>query len=179
MASIACPSCKRINMIPTDESAKFTCDQCDRLLERPAKISTEIPRLVPVASPDDDERQSYDDDPSRPSPPPSYRVSKVCPNCGGTTYKTRQPERTVAFMKDRICRECGTRYAPPTPMWAAIVFIVAGGILGAVGLVGLLGVLFGHAGGALASLVCGGVAVFAGCAAIYHGIRCLANPGKV
>jgi len=32
----------------------------------------------------------------------------------------------VAYAKDRICNECGTRYAPPTPRWAGWVFILIG-----------------------------------------------------
>lgn len=56
-------------------------------------------------------------------------VSKVCPSCGGTRYTTRRPKATVAFISDRVCIDCNTRYSPPTPTWAGIVFLLAGLLL--------------------------------------------------
>jgi len=42
-------------------------------------------------------------------------------------------ERLIAFTDDRQCNECGTRYIPPTPTWAAVGFIVVGCLLSGVG----------------------------------------------
>ena len=53
-------------------------------------------------------------------------VSKVCPSCGGAAYRSVKPAALVAFTNDRVCLECQTRYAPPTPTWAAVVFLVLG-----------------------------------------------------
>jgi hypothetical protein len=53
-------------------------------------------------------------------------ISKKCPKCQGIDFKRVRPERYLAFTDDRVCKSCGTKYAPPTPLWAAVVFIVAG-----------------------------------------------------
>ena len=45
-----------------------------------------------------------------------YPISATCPQCGGTEYTCRKPERLVAFVSDRVCRACNTRYTPPTPV---------------------------------------------------------------
>lgn len=59
-----------------------------------------------------------------------YPIAKICPKCGGTTYDKKAPGGFMpAFTMDRVCKNCGTRYTPPTPAWAAIVFIVIGAIL--------------------------------------------------
>jgi hypothetical protein len=55
-----------------------------------------------------------------------YPVSVHCPSCKAKDYKTVKPETRVAFLPDRVCTACGTRYTPPTPAWAAIFFIVFG-----------------------------------------------------
>src|SRR5437868_1346458 len=54
-------------------------------------------------------------------PKGEYPVSQVCPECGGTEFKTVQPDRWIAFSRDRVCKSCGTRYIPPTPWWAGLV----------------------------------------------------------
>jgi hypothetical protein len=56
----------------------------------------------------------------------AYPVSRVCPACGSGEYKTVQPKTMVAFTRDRVCRACSTRYTPPTPMWARVLFGVCG-----------------------------------------------------
>lgn len=53
-------------------------------------------------------------------------ISKVCPKCGRNEYEKVQPEVRVAFAADRICNWCSTRYAPPTPIWARVIFAVIG-----------------------------------------------------
>jgi hypothetical protein len=54
-----------------------------------------------------------------------YPESKKCPRCHGTDFKRVKPEG-IAFTDDRVCKNCGTRYTPPTPLWAAVLFIVIG-----------------------------------------------------
>ena len=62
-----------------------------------------------------------------------YPVSKCCPQCGSTEYSRQKTEATIAFASDRVCKSCQTRYTPPTPVWAAIVFIGIGFLLILVG----------------------------------------------
>jgi hypothetical protein len=62
-------------------------------------------------------------------PPPKrsrYPVSPACPSCGAGGYKGIEPETPIAFMRDRVCKACGTRYTPPTPFWAGYLFILLG-----------------------------------------------------
>ena len=58
-----------------------------------------------------------------------YPVSRECPKCHGIEFKRARPEGRVAFTDDRVCNSCGTRYTPPTPLWAAVLFIVIGAII--------------------------------------------------
>jgi hypothetical protein len=60
-----------------------------------------------------------------------HPVSQVCPQCGSAEYTTVKPQAMIAFASDRVCRSCSTRYTPPTPIWARILFGLIG--LGAVG----------------------------------------------
>jgi hypothetical protein len=55
-----------------------------------------------------------------------YPISRICPACGGSAFRRVQPETRLAFVSDRICEDCGTRYTPLTPGWAALLFILAG-----------------------------------------------------
>jgi predicted nucleic-acid-binding Zn-ribbon protein len=52
----------------------------------------------------------------------AYPVSPACPKCGAGDYESVKPEAMVAFVSDRVCRACSTRYTPPTPAWARLVF---------------------------------------------------------
>ena len=69
-------------------------------------------------------------------------TSKGCPNCGSRRFKFAPAEasadgKTGLFeMRDRICRDCGTRYKPPMPAW--LPYLIA-----------LMGVLFAFMGVAL------------------------------
>ena len=36
------------------------------------------------------------------------------------------------FAPDRLCVQCRTDYSPPTPLWAALTFLILGGALAAV-----------------------------------------------
>src|SRR5262245_21645232 len=60
-------------------------------------------------------------------------VSEACPACGGTQYRRVRPTTWVAFASDRVCSACNTRYTPPTPVWAGVLFIVAGLLLAGFG----------------------------------------------
>jgi hypothetical protein len=71
--------------------------------------------------------------------PAPYPVSEVCPNCRSNQYTRQRPEKWVTFAWDRVCNECGTRYTPPTPMWAAILFLVVGFLLAGFGVVEVIG----------------------------------------
>jgi hypothetical protein len=51
-----------------------------------------------------------------------YPVSRTCPKCGSKEYKSVQPKTMVAFTWDRVCLGCSTRYTPPTPVWARVIF---------------------------------------------------------
>src|SRR5262249_52993356 len=69
--------------------------------------------------------------PGRNAPPRSaYPIGLTCPRCGAAAYRRVQAETWLSFTDDRVCRPCGTRYTPPTPAWARVVFAVLGvGIL--------------------------------------------------
>jgi hypothetical protein len=67
----------------------------------------------------------------------TYRVSGVCPTCGSGEYKTVQPNTMVAYTWDRVCRVCSTRYTPPTPIWAKVIFGIGGVGFIAISLLGL------------------------------------------
>ena len=62
----------------------------------------------------------------------AFPISTVCPRCGCAAYSTCRPAGFLAFrglftfVQDRVCKSCNARYTPPTPTWAAILFIVAG-----------------------------------------------------
>ena len=51
--------------------------------------------------------------------------STTCPNCGLAKYRNVAPE-SAHFVYDRICKDCDTRYTPPTPNWMAAIGISAG-----------------------------------------------------
>jgi hypothetical protein len=101
-----------------------------------------------------------------------YPISATCPQCGGAEYTCRKPRRLVAFVSDRVCQACNTRYTPPTPVWAAILFLLAGFTLPFLGLV--LTSLLVHPF-SIAGLVCEGVIAALGVAAFVGGIRELVN----
>jgi hypothetical protein len=106
-----------------------------------------------------------------------YPVSRVCPECGETGYKGVRPERLVAFTWDHVCKSCGTRYTPPTPTWASVVFILAGLFLGAFGGRAILQLAGGNLL-AIPEVACEGFLGLLGVLAIIQGIRSLSNPGR-
>jgi hypothetical protein len=101
-----------------------------------------------------------------------YPISVTCPQCGGTEYTRRKPKRLVAFVSDRVCRACNTRYTPPTPAWAGVLFLLAGLTLPLLGFV--LTSLLVHPF-SIAGLICEGLIAALGVAAFVGGIRELLN----
>jgi hypothetical protein len=55
-----------------------------------------------------------------------YPIAGHCPQCGSASFTRVRVKQGLAFTDDRKCKECGTRYTPPTPIWAAVVFTVLG-----------------------------------------------------
>jgi RNA polymerase subunit RPABC4/transcription elongation factor Spt4 len=98
-------------------------------------------------------------------------ISKACPNCGNSEFSRQKSKRFVAFAPDRICAQCETRYTPPTPVWAGLLFIFAAIALPVLGFV-LITVVLGHPFSVL-GLVCEGVFVFFAIVAFFGGIRSL------
>ncbi len=108
-----------------------------------------------------------------------FPVSQVCPACGHTEYRQTRPQRLIAFSWDRICSACQTRYTPPTPIWAAILFILVGLPMVGVGTTSvILRVLNGNLAGTSA-MACEGFGAVLGVLAIIQGVRALLYPGKV
>jgi hypothetical protein len=107
-----------------------------------------------------------------------YLVSKVCPRCGSNDYKRRRPKTFMAFAFDRICNSCGTRYAPPTPLWGAVLFILTGVVvLGVVGYGLVDWLILGHETGKTVALFFGIISPL-GIVAIVFGIWSLTRLGK-
>jgi hypothetical protein len=102
----------------------------------------------------------------------TYPISAMCPRCGGTEYARRKPDRLVAYASDRVCRACNTRYTPPTPVWAAVLFLLAGLTLPFLGLV-LTSLLVDPF--SIAGLICEGLIATLGVVAFIGGIRELVN----
>jgi hypothetical protein len=111
-----------------------------------------------------------------PQPFGTYPVSRTCPKCGGAEYRRVAPQRLIAFVSDRVCKSCSTRYTPPTPGWAGVVFILVGLLLAGVG---LFDILVGLARGNPFPPVCSGALGLLGVVVIAHGIRSLMSPGRV
>jgi hypothetical protein len=116
------------------------------------------------------------------APKGNYSVAHICPKCGGAEYKRRKPEKWIAFIADRMCTACGTRYTPPTPSWAGVVFIVIGLVLAGVGFLAvLIRLLIGspvRLAVGLPAMACECLIGVIGILAIIHGIRSLARQGK-
>lgn len=105
--SITCPACHVQQ--PAD---KLACD-CGQSLTAPASAEPANTRQ-PI-------RIDRPFDVGKPLGTP-HPVSLVCPKCGANDYKAVRPSAMVAFTDDRVCNACSTRYTPPTPFWARLIF---------------------------------------------------------
>jgi hypothetical protein len=120
---------------------------------------------------------------SQPSIPAArnYPVSRLCPNCKQTKFKSVRPDRWVTFTWDRVCSDCGTRYSPPAPEWAVPVFFLAALLLAVIGCGSLVFSWFPALLTSKPSDLCGGFVGTAGgifflilaVAAILQGVRAL------
>jgi hypothetical protein len=74
---------------------------------------------------------ALDATPARPRPliTSPNPVCRVCPQCGRDEYRRVKADTRIAFTDDRICRACGCRYTPPTPVWASLVLLILGMVL--------------------------------------------------
>lgn len=89
-----------------------------------------------------------------------------------------RPERLVAFAHDRVCNSCNTRYTPPTPGWAGIVFILIGLPLAGFGVFAVIArVASGNPLG-IPAMAVEALLAFAGLLATVQGIRALIRPGR-
>jgi uncharacterized protein (DUF983 family) len=69
--------------------------------------------------------------------PPKYRpwfisphpIASRCPQCGDGQHTKAKPGCYIAFVNDCVCRTCGVQYTPPTPMWAALLFLALGSLV--------------------------------------------------
>jgi hypothetical protein len=161
---------------PCPNSFASTAGVASKLI---STTSTDLPRCELCRKPGElvygDDADQAEIDALRVRKDGSLRVAKNCPDCGSKEYKKVRPKRWIAFTQDRLCMGCGFRYTPPTPRWAAVVFIIAGLLLAAFG---LIGVLAGLARGNPVPLACEGLLGVIGVLAIIHGVRCLAEPGS-
>lgn len=113
----------------------------------------------------------------------NYIISRSCPRCGAKGFQPVKPDRLIAFTKDRICISCGTRYIPPTPPWAGILFVLLGLFMLGLGILMLILMILGSFGGRYKELLEGVFGVIFGCGigflALVHGLRSLFQSGKV
>lgn len=56
-------------------------------------------------------------------------ICSYCPKCGSRRFQSVRPTGFFAYRKDQQCIACDTAYSPPTPAWAAILFILIGLLL--------------------------------------------------
>lgn len=109
-----------------------------------------------------------------------YPISGACPNCGSTEYAKRRPKTLVAFMSDRMCKACKTRYTPPTPVWGGIAFILVGLALAGFGVFAMYSNVVARNGGSPGGLAMAieGFLAGVGVVAICKGVKALIRPGK-
>lgn len=100
-------------------------------------------------------------------------ICRVCPQCGRDEYRRVKADTRIAFTDDRICRSCGCRYTPPTPVWASFVFVIVGLLLLLGSLASLLvSVGFGEYAGVFGSII----GVLLGSLCLGYGLRTLWQP---
>jgi hypothetical protein len=98
----------------------------------------------------------------------NYPISGKCPACGGINFKRVKSKGMVAFTDDRVCAGCGTRYTPPTPLWAGVAFIISALALPVLGFV-LITLLFNPF--SILGLFCEGVFILFALIVFIGGVR--------
>lgn len=59
-------------------------------------------------------------------------ASKGCPKCGSRRFKfarsgpSGDAAKGLFYMRDRVCKDCGTQYTPPMPGWLPYLIIMLG-----------------------------------------------------
>jgi hypothetical protein len=101
----------------------------------------------------------------------TVEIATACPTCGGTTYRRTRPRRRITFVWDRICKGCKTRYAPPTPLWAAIIFALVGCLIVAEGLWHVLRSVVNESPFIVLIFAINAVWIFLGALLLRHGVR--------
>jgi hypothetical protein len=108
-------------------------------------------------------------------------VSAACPECGSTRFRKVRSRNWITFADDRVCTDCDTRYCPPTPRWAGLLFLLIGVILFAAGALGIVAGLLtlGRGRPDPVGMVASVGALLVGCASGVHGLRALLFAGSV
>src|SRR5262245_58784972 len=90
-----------------------------------------------------------------------YPVSLVCPSCGSSRFKKLHDDHAATLRFLRECKDCGQRYEPPVPRWAAVCAIVVGILLAIGGVVSafLFSGGFGQVAGVMIGISLCGVTV--------------------
>jgi hypothetical protein len=160
-----CPHCGE-DVADLTPEAWGVCGSCKRPIQAPPDVkafSLELDETTLQES-----RRRLNRGPAMALPP--YRVSSRCPMCGCPEFESTRPKTFVAFTSDRVCCNCQTRYTPPTPVWASIVFLL-------IGIVFVLGctfsVLLGIMGGAMTAVLVNGLFAICGLLLVSYGVRCL------
>jgi hypothetical protein len=169
MDAIVCRECGRYNDPEGLAARGFACELCGQTIPVADRTPKEPAPAPPLRLPPEDLDR----------PRPVYPISRVCPRCGHAEYQTRRPEKLLAFASDRVCTACQTRYTPPTPTWAAVVFILAGLPLAGFGLFSVGMRLLSGEVWALPAIGCEGFLAVLGLLAVMQGVRALLRPGKV
>ena len=110
-------------------------------------------------------------------------ISETCPSCGSDQFRKVRSKRTIAFTDDRICLKCEARYAPPTPRWAGILFVVFGLIVSLAGaimvVVFMLSLSRDDGRVDVIGLAFGVGFLLVGPASVIHGIHAISKAGSV
>jgi predicted RNA-binding Zn-ribbon protein involved in translation (DUF1610 family) len=147
-----CPECGRVHVIPRGDGVQTTApplrDQPTESVRPQAEVprsptfsfTTSAPALTERGSTTPPDTATTDQRPIalNASLLDIRPVTRNCPKCGSASFtRVRVAPERIAFTNDRKCKECGTRYTPPTPAWAAVVFIVLGGLISGGGLLAI------------------------------------------
>ncbi len=174
-------TCARCYEVINSKLEGHFCSRCRSAIhvkcEKPSVDETECP-LCGSEVTEDIASGAVNQAPEQPGSGGRYPISRQCPACGGVNYRRRRPNRWIAFTADRVCNACGTRYSPPTPRWAGIVFILAGSPLVGLGLFGFVQ-LFVNGLIGLPGFLFEGLLGLLGLLAVVHGVRSLTRYGEV